>query len=320
MNFVNVVYEAVEILGLIIPFIFLGFFIANLVKQSPYLKHIGKPMSYLASASNLPARCSPALTMFFVNSYTGRGALSDLKQDRSLSDKEVVVAMLVGQLPKGFHTAIFYMAPVAFSVLGLFLGGILLSLELLMCIAITIIGVITGKLFLNSVNSNFGVENNFSTLDCSNKKWKKKLKEAMKKSFSQSKEIVMVVVPTVLAVLILLNLGLQESLVEISKPLLRITNLPSSSVMVLAASIPSQIAAISAAGTLISKNFITPLQSLLLLLIARALHLGIGCFKIGLPTNIALFGNSLGLKVTLAVYSLIELSTFTLVISMIHFI
>lgn len=127
----------------------------------------------------------------------------------------------------------------------------------------------------------------------------------------------MVLVPTVLVLLTLLNLGLQGFLEGIFEPLLSIVSLPPSSIMVLAASIPSQMAAVSAAGTLVSKGLVTPVQCLSLLFIARALHLGIGCFKIGLPANVALFGKSLGLKATLAVYSLIELGTFILVTSLI---
>lgn len=320
MNLANIGYEAVEIFELILPFLFLGFFIANLIKLSPYLKYIGKPMSYLNSASRLPASCSPALTMFFLNNWSGLGVLSDFKQNKLLNDKEVFVAVLVGQFPKGLHIIIFFMGPVSLSVLGLFLGGILLSIELSMYLGIAVIGMIAGRLILNPESHlNPGVGNP-STLffESSGKGWMEKLKEALIQSLREFKRIVIVLVPAVLVILILLELRFQEFSIEIFKSLLNIADLPSSSVPVLVASIASQMAAISAVGTLIAKNIITPVQSLLLLFIARALHLGIGCFKTGLPSNVALFGNSLGLKVTLAVYSLIELGIFLIVILLIY--
>lgn len=90
--------------------------------------------------------------------------------------------------------------------------------------------------------------------------------------------------------------------------------------MVLAASVPSQMAAISAAGILIFKGLITRIEGLLLLFIARVLHLGIGFFRVVFPTNIALFGKSLGLKITLVFFLLIELGTLILVVLIIHLI
>ncbi|MFP3910288.1 MAG: hypothetical protein ACOC5L_01165 [Halobacteriota archaeon] len=321
MNPASIGYEAVEIFELILPFLFLGFFIANLIKLSPYLKYIGKPMSYLNSASRLPARCSPALTMFFLNNWSGLGILSDFKQNKLLNDKEVFVAVLVGQFPKGMRTIIFFMGPVTLSVLGVFLGGILLSLELSIYLGIAVIGMIAGRLILNPESDiNPGVGNNPNTFvfENSDKGWKEKLKEALIQSLREFKRIVIVLVPTVLVILILLDLGFQEFSIEVFKSILDIANLPSSSVTVLIASIASQMAAVSAVGTLIAKNIITPAQSLLLLFIARALHLGIGCFKTGLPINVALFGSSLGLKVTLAVYSLVELGIFLIVILLIY--
>lgn len=119
----DIIYGAIGIFKLVLPFLFFGFFIASLIKRSPYLESIGKPMSYLTSASHLPAKSSAALTMFFVSSWAGRGVLSDFKQDGLLNDKEVIVSMLVGQFPRGLHAVIFYMAPVTLSVLGVFLGG-----------------------------------------------------------------------------------------------------------------------------------------------------------------------------------------------------
>ncbi len=323
MNLASIGYEAVEIFELILPFLFLGFFIANLIKLSPYLKYIGKPMSYLNSASHLPLSCSPALTMFFLNNWSGLGVLSDFKQNKLLNDKEVFVAVLVGQFPKGLRTTIFFMGPVSLSVLGVFLGGILLSLELSIYLGIAVIGIIAGRLILNPKSHlNPGAVDNPSTLffENSGKGWKEKLKEALIQSLREFKRIAIVLVPTVLVILTLLELGFQEFSIEIFKSLLDIANLPSSSVPVLIASIASQMAAVSAVGTLIAKNIITPAQSLLLLFIARALHLAIGCFKTGLPINVALFGNSLGLKVTLAVYSLIELGIFLIVILLIYLI
>ena len=311
MNPGNIIFEALEIFKLVLPFMFFGLFLASLIRLSPYFKHIGLPMSRLASTSNLSAECSTVLTMFFVNNWATLAMLSDFYRKKLVSEKEVIVTMLVGFFPKGVHVTVFFMAPIAIPVLGLSVGGVYILMELLIYLGITAVGIGLGRLWLYpQMPGEFEAGNREATA------WPERLKISLKESVAQFKKIVVVLIPTVIVVLLLLDLGMLDPITEACAPLLESVGLPSSSMIVIAASLMSQMAAIGAVGTLLGSGLLSPLHCLILLFMAHFLHMGIGCIRLGLPMNISLFGRSLGLKTTLITYSMLELGTALVIFSL----
>jgi len=311
-NIISTIFEALEIFKLVLPFMFFGLFLASLIRLSPYFKHIGLPMSRLASISNLPAECSTVLTMFFVNNWATLAMLSDFYQKKLVSEKEVIVTMLVGFLPKGVHVTVFFMAPIAIPVLGLSIGGAYILIELSIYLAITAVGIGLGKLWF-SPRAPREFEERYHDVS----PWLERLKISLKESVAQFKKIIVVFVPTVIVVLLLLDLGLLETITEDLGPILNSVGLPSSSMIVIAASFMSQMAAIGAVGTLLGSGLISPLHCLILLFMAHFLHIGIGSIRLGLPMNLSLFGKSLGLKATLITYSMLELGTAFVIFSLV---
>jgi len=246
--------------------------------------------------------------MFFVNNWATLAMLSDFYRRKLVSDKDVIVTMLVGFFPKGIHVTLFFMAPIALPVLGLSIGGSYILMELSIYLAITAVGIGIGRLWLSSQSPVEFEEHYHDAIE-----WLNQLKMSLKESVTQFKKIVVAFVPTVIVVLLLLDLGLLDSVTEAFEPILYSVGLPSSSMIVIAASLMSQMAAIGAVGTLLASGLISPLQCLILLFMAHFLHMGVGCIRLGLPMNISLFGRSLGLKATLITYSMLELGTVAII-------
>ena len=304
MDLSGIIFETLEILELILPIMFFGLFLASFLCLSPYFKHIGLPMSRLASVSNLPTECSTVLTMFFFNNWATLAMLSDFYRRRLVSEKEIIVTMLVGFLPKGVHVTLFFMAPIAISVLGFSIGGAYVLMEFLIYFAVTIIGIGIGKLWLCPQT----IKICEGRRQCEILSWTERIKKSLKESMIQFKKVVVVFIPTVITIQFLLGLGVLDLVTKYCGPVLDAIGLPPSSMIVIAASFMSQMAAIGAVGTLFKSGFLSPLHCLLLLFIAHFLHMGIECIRLGLPMNISLFGRSLGLKATLITYSMLELN------------
>lgn len=284
---------------MMLPMIFIGFFLSNLLRATRYLEYTNVPMASITEIAHLPKTCSSVLTFFFLNSWSGMGMLSSFFHKRILGERDVIVTVLIAQFPKGLHSAIFFQAPVALSVLGYEIGLILLFLELLVFSGITVIGILIGRRVLIKKPSEHGdnVEPSSSEKKEKENGWLARAEDILKKSSCEFGKVAFVLIPTTF-LFIILNLGLAEYSAEVLQPLMNTLQLPDAAIIVFAASFLSQIAILSAAGTIVVMEQITILQCLEMLFIARVLHLGIGYVKTALPTNIALFGRKLGLQVT----------------------
>lgn len=319
MDFLNVLLQILNFFRQVLPFIFIGFFIANLIKTSPYFDLIGLPMSYFARAAHLPAKCSSILSLYLLNSYSALAMLSENVREKTLEDKQVFITVVISYFPKGINTIILFLAPVALSVFGIVTGAGILIVEFTICIGITLAGIIGGRLFLNPIPRE---EKNCTKipLDVLSHKtgtWKSTLRKCLIDSVQEFYEIALILIPTGAIIIILFNIGAQEYFTSFLSPLLAFFNLPASSIIVFAAAFVSQVAAISATGTVAVQENLSFIQCLIIYALSRSLHLGIGQIKSGLPTNIALFGKSLGIRVTALDFSLTQMATALVVLILI---
>ncbi len=148
MALIPAIYATVELSKIMVPPIFIGFFIASLIRSSPYFRYLSLPTSRLASVANLPTECSTALTLFLVNSWAALAVLSELHKKKGINDNELIVVVLIGFIPKGFHSTIFFSVPVAVSVLGLHVGGLYVCLDIFANVFVAVAGIFMGKLIL----------------------------------------------------------------------------------------------------------------------------------------------------------------------------
>jgi len=304
MTLYTALIATVEISQVMIPPIVIGFFLANVIRRSPYFRYLTMPTAWLAAVSRLPAECSAALTLFLINSWAALALLSEVHRKRQINDRELIVAVLVGFIPKGLNNMLIFSLPVALSVLGPQTGGLYVCLDLLANFFVAGIGILAARRLLSA---------KALTLECEEDPeqwygWVAILKTGLKECLSSSINIIKVLVPTIFLAQLAIEYVLVLPIVERYNSLVEPLGFSSSSLIVLMASLVSQSAALVASGTLLREGSLSIVSCLLLLFIARFLHLGIGCFRIGVPTNISYFQGSLGLRITAMQYSLIEVA------------
>jgi hypothetical protein len=322
MDLLTILQQILNFFYHTLPYIFLGFFVANLIKSSPYLDLIGLPMSYIARAAHLPEKCSAIFTFYLLNSYSALGMLSENFKENTLREKEIIITVLIGYFPKTINSIVFFLAPVALSVFGIWVGGSILGVEFLICTGITVVGIIAGRILFDPDTGQEIVETKVPSsvsdpalsLPGKFRKWTGILKHCLIDSLKGFYEIAIVLVPTGAIIIFLFNIGVQDSFAYFLHPLLSALNLPASSIMVFVAAFMSQVAAIAATGTVASQEGLTLLQCLMIYVLSRSLHLGIGQIKSGFPLNVALFGKSLGFKISAIDFCMLQGATACMVI------
>lgn len=115
MTLFPAIYATIEISKVMVPPIIIGFFVASVIRRSPYFRYLTMPTAWLAAIARLPAECSAALTLFLVNSWAALALLSEAHKNGQINDRELIVAILVGFIPKGLHGTLFFSLPVGLS-------------------------------------------------------------------------------------------------------------------------------------------------------------------------------------------------------------
>ena len=316
MTLYTALIATVEISQVMIPPIVIGFFLANVIRRSPYFRYLTMPTAWLAAVSRLPAECSAALTFFLINSWAALALLSEVHRKRQINDRELIVAVLVGFIPKGLNNMLIFSLPVALSVLGPQTGGLYIFLDLLSNLSVAGIGILAARRLLSA---------RALTLDREEDPeqwygWVAILKTGLREGLSSSINIIKVLVPTIFLAQVAIEYVLVLPIVERYNSLVEPLGFSSSSLIVLMASLVSQSAALVASGTLLREGSLSTVSCLLLLFMARFLHLGIGCFRIGIPTNISYFRGSLGLRIAAMEYLLIEVANVLIIMLLFLFL
>ena len=303
MSLINAIYATVETLKVMVPPIVIGFFLANFIRSSGYFNRLCRPTASRAYFSHLPSNCTGAITLFLVNNWASLSMLSEEHRTRRLSERELIISILVGSLPKGLNNALLYTVPVAISVLGLQTGAIYVLLEAFANFFVASIGIVIGKLILKSEHLELFVENTHES-----SRWWNRIEPSLRECISSSKKIIKTLILTIFLAQLAINYILLHPIVEKYNSLIQPFGFPPSSLIVLLASVASQSAALVASGTLLDNSSISPKQCLILVIMARCLHRGIGFMRVGIPAYVSYFGGSLGIRVATIEIFLIEIS------------
>jgi hypothetical protein len=300
MEYLQIIGDIFHFFYLTLPLIFFGFLCANTLKATSYLDLAGLPMRAIARAAHLPSSSAPALTLFFISSWSGMGILSHFFHERKMGERSVLISVMVAQFPKAVNSVIFFQGPLVFSLLGQMVGGILIASELGMNFLIAIIGIFIGRKIL-AASSDHESEQAVMTgqkQETGSGTWMDIGVIIVKGTFHEFFQVAKVLIPTGVLFILLLDFGISNVASSLLGPIMNYIHLPSFTIVVLASAFVSQIAVITSAGTLIAMDGVSVTQCLLILFIARAIHLGIGYMKTSFPTNISLFGPLFGPRVT----------------------
>ena len=74
----------------------------------------------------------------------GRACWAGFYKVKALSDRRVIVSVLVAQRPKCICNVVFFLAPVGLSVFDLMNGGAMLGIEFFLCLGIAVAGMAAG--------------------------------------------------------------------------------------------------------------------------------------------------------------------------------
>ena len=277
--------ETIELLRLILPMMLVGMITASFLYSLPQFKRVSDRITALASFANL--KSGVAVTAFFAHKVTALSILADMHKKKLIDDREVIIASIIGMLPMGIRATILLLAPVAISALGLKLGTIYLSLELLSRLLVALIGVHLGRRYLTGGIIDYTTEIS--------------LKSSLLDALKQFCRVSLVLVPTIFAMILLLDFGLNSILSSL--------NLDVSQLVIIVTGTSSTIAGLGVAGSLLARGEIDGRVALISLMVALALHRVVESLRHSMPINISLFG-SFGVRLTAILFLMNELAWF----------
>ncbi len=276
------VVETIELLKIILPTIIAGMAIASFLYSLPQFRRVSNKITALTSFANL--KSGVAVSAFFAHKVTALSILADMHKKRLIDDKEVIIASTIGMLPMSIRTTMLLLAPIAISALGLKLGTIYLSLELLSKLFVALIGVYMGRRCLTGGNIDYTAEVS--------------LKNSLFDTLKQFCRVLLVLVPAIFIMTLLLDFGLN---------ILSTLRLDASQFIIIATGTSSTIAGIGVAGSILARGEIDGEIALISLVVASALHRVVETLRHSMPINVSLFG-SFGVRLAVILFLMNELA------------
>ena len=277
-----------------------GVIIANVVLESNLMRKLSPLIRPFCRASNLPKECVFSLFASFFNPTAGKSTLAGFYHEGKIGDKETILTVVMCTFPIVIGESLLRVqAPIALVLLGPFIGGIYISLNLFSSFLQTFAAFLYSKSRFPP-QKDVEVEINVAITKTSQNQ-SEQLKTALKKSFTTLKKVIPVMVVAFLIVDLLSRFGLMHTISLFFDPVLRLLDLPGACITALIADLAHFSAGYAIVAALLTKGVITAKQAILTLLIGSMLIITVVYLKYSLSTNISLFGK-LGVKITVVNY------------------
>lgn len=270
-----------------------GVIIANVVLESNLMRKLSPLIRPFCRASNLPKECVFSLFASFFNPTAGKSTLAGFYREGKIGDKETILTAVMCTFPIVIGESLLRVqAPIALVLLGPFIGGIYISLNLFSSFLQTFAAFLYSK---SRFPPQKDVEEEIN-VDINRKSQNQKLKTALKKSFTTLKKIIPIMVVAFLIVDLLSRFGLMHTISLFFDPVLRLLDLPGACITALIADLAHFSAGYAIVAALLTKGIITAKQAILTLLIGSMLIITLVYLKYSLSMYISLFGK-LGVKI-----------------------
>ncbi|MFB6309432.1 MAG: hypothetical protein ABEH35_08890 [Haloarculaceae archaeon] len=129
-----------------------GVFLANLAVAFGLVEKIAALSAYLTDPANLPEEVGTAILATTVSPTAGYGMLAEFRESGVLDDRATLVAVTINTF-FGFAQHIFtFYAPVLIPILGLRVGLLYVGARAAISLAITLVGIVGGAVFLSDGN------------------------------------------------------------------------------------------------------------------------------------------------------------------------
>ena len=289
-----------------------GVIIANVLLESNLTRKLSPLIRPLCRASNLPKECVFSLFASFFNPTAGKSTLAGFYHEGKIGDKETILTVVMCTFPIVIGESLLRVqAPIALVLLGPFIGGIYISLNLFSSFLQTFAAFLYSKSRFppqKDVEEEINVDINRTSQNQN-----QKLKTALKKSFTTLKKIIPIMVVAFLIVDLLSRFGLMHTISLFFDPVLRLLDLPGACITALIADLAHFSAGYAIVAALLTEGVITAKQAILTLLIGSMLIISLAYLKYTLSTNISLFGK-LGVKITVVNYMSSMISKFIIIL------
>jgi len=275
-----------------------GVIIANLVLESNLIRKLLPLIKPFCRASNLPKESIFSIFASFFNPTAGKSTLAGFYHEGKIGDNETILTVVMCTFPIVLGESLLRVqAPIALVLLGPFIGGIYITLNLFSAFLQTFAAFLYSKLRF-SARTCFDEE---IQVDLNEPSQDQRLKTALKKSFGTLKKIIPIMVVSFLVVDLLFKLDVMTYISLIFDPILRVLDLPGECITALIADLAHFSAGYATVAALLAKGVITAKQAILTLLIGSMLIITMVYLKYSLSMYISLFGK-LGVKITIINY------------------
>lgn len=292
----------------VLPSMLLGCFLGNLFYNTVFLRRLGRGMRPLARLGHLPEGCATSLTLCLVDRIAAYTMLAGLKNTGAVGAREVVVSFLVSALPTGLYFTIFFFSPAVIASLGCRTGAAYLAIYLGISLMVSAVGLLLGRLLLQRPGR--GQEGRDKSREAIHTSWRDKLAAATRRTIPAFCRLAVVFMSVTFLVSVLLHTDLVSQILRQVDPVLSCLGLPGPVLFVITTGVMSMIAAIGTLGPILQAGLVTPAEAVAALLVTSVLHYLYEFWSCGLPTNISIFGPTLGGKVSLAALLVRECATF----------
>jgi hypothetical protein len=264
-----------------------GVIIANVVLESNLMRKLSPLIRPFCRASNLPKECVFALFASFFNPTAGKSTLAGFYHEGKIGDKETILTVVMCTFPIVIGESLLRVqAPIALVLLGPFIGGIYISLNLFSSFLQTFAAFLYSKSHFPPQKDVEGEIN----VDVNETSPGQKLKTALKKSFTTLKKIIPIMVVAFLVIGLLFKLEVMNYISLFFDPVLGLLDLPGECITALIADLAHFSAGYATIDVLLKEGIITAKQAILTLLIGSMLIITLVYLKYSLSMYISLFG------------------------------
>lgn len=281
-----------------VTLITVGVIIANVVLESDAMRKLSPLIRPFCRASNLSKEGAVSLFAAFFNPTAGKATLSGFYHEGKIGDEETILTVVMSTFPSVAGESLFRVhVPIALVLLGPFIGGIHIALNLLAAFIQSFGAFVYAKLRFPQPAC---VEEEIYEYAEKTPK-NQQLKTALKKSVTTLKRVLPIMVTAFLVIDFLFTFGVMDNIGVFFDPVLRVLDLPGEVITALVADLAHFSAGYAIVAALLAKGVITAKQAILTLLIGSMLIITLVYLKYSLSMYISMFGK-LGMKITVINY------------------
>ncbi|WP_371372729.1 hypothetical protein [Sporomusa aerivorans] len=297
MNLSLALNDVLTMWKIALPAMFIGCYCGVVLRTGKFFTFFSKVTRPFTALGKLPDSLGPFFILCLLNRFAANAMLAEFGKSGAVGKNTLLAVYLMGSLPTGIYFTAFYFSPILISSLGWWLGAAFIAINVGLSTLVTVIGFVLNRLLAPQADSSWEED---SVKICKTTAEKTDLVAAGKKACKQFWDIAVVFIPVTLVFAVLLRTDLMKEIIAGLDPFLRWFNLTAAGVLVIVAGIPTLIAAIGVAGTLLHSGALAQQEVIFVLLLASFFHNIYYGFSQVMPANLSIFGAKTGFAVTAA--------------------